>query len=129
MKALILNVYRGTYGDPDYDPTNGGISGRYDEILVPCEHGFMNVDPATCENLFRIERFTFGPWETLHLVPYNKEREGLIGPMDGGNYADASDSRWGEMLARKFGPFYRFNTCLAIHDRYETPEVYEALSR
>lgn len=127
MKALQLYVYRSNYGDPNYDPTNGGISGRYNEIMVPCDRGPFDVDPMTCENLFRIER---GPAfaHTLHLVPYNKP-QGMVGPMFGGNYATASDSRWGEMLASYFGDFYRYNNVLAIHDRFETSKQYEILSR
>lgn len=132
MKALPLNVYRHNYNDswnPDYDPTNGGISGRYDKILVPCDDGWVNVDPTACENLFRIEGMHIGQCFVLHLVPYDPRREGMVGPMFGGNYATTSDSRWGRWLAEHFGNEFRFNTCLAIHDRYETPEVYEALSR
>lgn len=134
MKVLSLNVYRHNYSsswNPDYDPTNGGVSGRYDRILVPCDEGNEQfIDPANLpENLFKIEHMNIGPWEALHLVPYVEHRDGLIGPMDGGNYADTCDSRWGRHLAKYFGPAYRFNTCLEIHDRYETPEVYDMLTR
>ena len=129
MKALPLNVYRHNYNDRDYDPTNGGVSSRYDSILVPCDEGYIDLDPLTTENLFRIDFRRIGRYESLTLVPYNTKREGMVGPMCGGNYADTSDSRWGTMLAEHYGGQYRFNTCLAIHDRYETPEVYEMLSR
>ena len=128
MKALPLNVYRSNYSDPDYDPTNGGISSRYDRILVSCDEGFIEVDPATCENLFRIDTMNLGHL-ILHLVPYNTKRDGMVGPMFGGNYATASDSRWGRWLASHYGNEFRFNNCLAIHDRYETYEQYEILSR
>ena len=134
MKVLYLNVYRHDYHDswnPNYDPTNGGVSGRYDEIMVPCEHGFeCDIDPDNPpENLFVIEDMNIGFYRALHLVPYKKHRDGMVGPMFGGNYADISDSRWGQMLSDQYGAAFRFNTCLSIHDRYETPEMYEALSR
>lgn len=127
MRALALEVYRHDYHD-DYDPTNGGVSSRYDEILVPCENGPREVNPETTENLFRID--VSHVWGTsLHLVPYNTKRKGMVGPMFGGNYATASDSRWGKWLAEHYGNEFRFNNCLPIHDRYETPEMYEILSR
>lgn len=134
MKVLTLNVYRHDYHDswnPDYDPTNGGVSGRYDNILVACDTGNeQDIDPANPpENLFRIDSFYIGQGLAVRLVPYQTKREGMVGPMFGGNYADISDSRWGRELERLFGHEFRFNTCLAIHDRYETPELYEALTR
>ena len=134
MKVMSLDFYRHNYNDswnPDYDPTNGGVSGRYNEILVACDRGWeRDIDPRNPpENLFRIDSFYIGQSLAIHLVPYNMKRKGLIGPMFGGNYADTCDSRWGEMLRDLFGNEYRFNTCLAIHDRYETQELYDALSR
>lgn len=134
MRVMDLNVYRHDYGDswdPNYDPTNGGVSGRYNNIMVVCDTGNdEDIDPDNPpENLFRVEDMLIGNCMALHLVPYKAKRSGMVGPMFGGNYADTSDSRWGRMLFEHFGGAFRFNTCLAIHDRYETPEMYEALTR
>lgn len=132
MKVLSLSVYRHNSSVfPDMDCTNGGASGRYDEILVECDRGNeRDIDPTNPpENLFKVEEMNIGFCRALHLVPYKKRREGMVGPMDGGNYADTCDSRWGEMLSDHYGAAFRFNHCLSIHDRYETPEQYRILSR
>lgn len=130
MKALRLNVYRHDWNDPDYDPTNGGVSGRCNEILVPCPEGPWDVDPDNPpENLFQLcEKRVFGLY--LYLAPYSKTDEQLhmAGPMFGGNYAETSDGRWARMLRSRYGMSLG-STCLPIHDRYETWEAYEALSR
>lgn len=134
MRVMTLNVYRHDYNDswnPDYDPTNGGVSGRCNEIMVACDSGNeRDIDAYNPpENLFRVEEMNIGFCRALHLVPYSSHKDGLVGPMFGGNYATTSDSRWGRWLSERFGAAFRFNTCLAIHDRYETQELYDALSR
>lgn len=49
-------------------------------------------------------------WRDTIIVPL-EDRPGMVGPMDGGNVGEFE------------GKFYR------IHDRYETQEDYDALSR
>ena len=46
--------------------------------------------------------------------------------MMGGNYAATSDSRFGEAVRKRIGP--NFYGAVPIHDRFETPEQYRALS-
>lgn len=48
------------------------------------------------------------------------KREGVIGPMMGGTYAATSDSRFSE-ATKQYG-------AVAIHDRFESPATYAALS-
>lgn len=119
-KALMVDVYTDKYGG---DCTNGGVSSRFKHVLVPCECenswdcGPIDYDPANPpENMCYIERRELFGQVILTLVPAH----GKGWHMYGGNKADTSDARWGKMLERVSGnPFYRFNTCIDIHDRYE----------
>ena len=112
-RALSLYVYRGPHGDC----TNGGISATHDEILVPCERGPVDYDTEDPpENLCVVKTRTVGGLQTLRLVPASL---GDRWTMFGGNYATASDSRWGDMLAHEYGLEFRFNNVLPIHDRVE----------
>lgn len=129
IRVMTLKVFRAA----DFpDCTNGGASGRFDRIDVICDGGFpkeVDLDDAP-ENLFRLDVDELGGMPTAHLVPVRKRAEGLVGPMMGGNYASTSDSRWARYVASKLDPQFRFvATCLPIHDRYETPEMYDALTR
>lgn len=127
IRIMTLNVFRAA----DFpDCTNGGASGRFDRIDVICDDGFskeVDLDDAP-ENLFRLEVGSIGMGKTAHLVPV-RQPKGLVGPMMGGNYATTSDSRWGRYVASRLGPEFRFMTCLPIHDRFETQEMYDALCR
>ena len=117
--ALPVEVYKHRHGDC----SNGGITSRFNEVLVPCEsddpmeRGFVEYDPANPpENLMTIERRDMFGQVLLTLVPHDDNGRWH---MYGGCKADTCDSRWGKMLARVGGPIYRFNSCLDIHDRYE----------
>ena len=113
-RALRLEVYRAADGR---DCTAGGISGRVRELLVPCAEGPIEYDPQNPpENLCVVKSRTVAGVVVLRLVP-----AALSGrwTMFGGNYAETSDSRFGEMLARNFGPEFRFTNILPVHDRVE----------
>ena len=118
MKALPVFVYRCTMIG---DCTNGGISSKYDKLLVLCDAGYVNVDMNNPpENLVKmVERNTMNGTH-YHLEPVAAPKG--IGWMAGGNYADSSDSRFCDMCNGMYG-------ALAIHDRQETPEMYDLLSR
>jgi len=120
-RALSVSVYTDKYPG---DCTNDGVSSKFRELLVPCEapnafdRGPVEYDPDNPpENLCDVEvRDLFGQ-VILTLVPRSLNGRWT---MYGGNKADTGDSRWGKMLERLSGnPFYRFNTCLNIHDRIE----------
>ena len=128
IRALRLNVLR----PADFpDCTNGGVSASHDRVYVVCPDGpdEFDLDDAPA-GLLRLEiREVFGT-KAACLVPVGEApHDRPIGPMAGGNYATTSDSRLGRLVAREMGAEYRFMTCLPIHDRYETPEMYEALCR
>lgn len=127
IKTLTLKVLR----PADFpDCTNGGASAEFDRIEVIVDDGFtceVDLEDAP-RNLFRLEVMSIGPTKSAHLVPV-RQPKGVVGPMAGGNYATISDSRWGSYVASEMGPEFRFMTCLPIHDRFETQEMYDALCR
>ena len=101
----------------EVDCTNDGYTSRHDTVYVPCENGPFDMPddhPGVFDLLYRD---VFG-YPSLVLVPHTKKHH-MAGPMAGGNYATTSDSRWGKMLAEKYGNFFRFNNCLSVHDRWE----------
>jgi hypothetical protein len=53
--------------------------------------------------------------------------EHCVGPMSGGAFIHTSDSRFGELIEKLTGA--RFYGAVALHDRYESTEDYERLSR
>ena len=51
MKALRIHVYRDNLGDC----TNGGISSRYNDLLLICENGYIEIDENNLpENLVEV---------------------------------------------------------------------------
>jgi hypothetical protein len=122
MKGLTLDVYK--HGK--YDSTNGGLSGKVDSITVvnlgPDSEIFEASDKAPAFKLVK------NAYNTLKLVPVVGDAEGRgIGPMFGGNYAATSDSRFSRACEKLLG--HSFYGAVPIHDRYETPAQYEALSK
>lgn len=112
MKAISINVYR-TNGS---DCTNNGISKFWDTLLLECDEGYINLDENNLpENLVKLSSITFGGKTHYYLEPV-KPAEG-VGYMFGGNIAYTSDSR------------FPFEYPLNIHDRDESQEMYDWLSR
>ena len=117
MKALPIYVYRNNRLG---DCTNGGISSKYNELLLICDKGYINIDENNPpENLVKmVERNMWGT-TLYHIEPYAKPQH--LGWMAGGNYAESSDSRFSDMI--------NFYGAVSIHDRQETQEMYDLLSR
>lgn len=109
MKALPISVYKNG-GD---DCSNGGITSKYNRLLLICEEGHIEVDEKNPpENLVKVvTRRLFGK-EYKHIEPYAPCKE--VGWMAGGCIGYASDGRFRNMSAYP----------LSIHDRQETPENY-----
>lgn len=117
MKALPISVLRNRMMG---DCTNGGVSSKYDTLLLICEQGYIKVDEANPpENLVKIVKRERWGETTYHIEPYARPQH--LGWMHGGNYAASSDSRFGEMI--------NFYGAVAIHDRQETQELYDLLSK
>lgn len=126
--ALRLNVYTPSYGEC----SNFGITHTYDDVLVLCHEGPVKIDlDDPPKNLMRLERGTVAQKaKTLRLVPATGDTTDLIGPMMGGCYASTSDSRWHRILADYVGKENAYiASAVPIHDRYETQDQYDALSR
>ena len=96
--------------------SNNGISSRFDSILLLCDDGPVEVDldnPPE-ELCVLVRRVLFGR-EADYVRPY-KNAEGC-GWMFGGDLVYASDAR------------FPSNHPLCLHDRDESPELNERLSR
>jgi hypothetical protein len=112
MKALPIYVYKNNLGDC----TNNGISSKFETLLLIHEEGFIDVNENT-ENLVKVVTRNLFGGEYKHIEPFKKATK--VGYMMGGNYASTSDSRFSKISKYP----------LAIHDRQETQEEYDSLSR
>lgn len=122
-----MGLYVDVYRHPGFDSTGNGVSARHDRLFV------VNVDgpPHDPE---RLDGNTVAlidghrPGDKIIVPVINcaepgEEPEwqavspdGHVGPMNGGNFAAASDGRW----CRAVG----FYGAVPIHDRYETTAEY-----
>ena len=117
-KALPVYVYR---RNSPGDSTNGGISSRFDTLICLCDNGFLDVDLENPpENLVHVvRRHLFGSF-VYHIEPV--ARPSGVGWMAGGNFAQTSDSRFYDLIGGMYG-------AVSIHDRQESREMYDLLSR
>lgn len=114
MKALPIYVYKNNLGDC----TNNGVSSKFDKLLLIHEEGFITIDENDIpENLVKVVTRKLYDGEYKHIEPYKKASG--VGYMHGGNYASSSDSRFSKISKYP----------LAIHDRTESQEEYDRLSR
>ena len=115
VNAFAINVYRHEY---DFfkgtDTTNGGVSGRYNTLYLEDPYGTESVD-ADDERLVQFVKDA-GWRNGWHLEPVNGHKGKAYTDWElGGNIAEVT--RAGET------EYFR------IHDRQDTWEDYEALSR
>ena len=124
MRAISIGVYRDARREASgVDCTNNGISAKYDQLLLICDRGFIEVDEQNPpENLVKLVKREF-PWcgTVYHIEPVARPDPGNVGWMAGGNFAHTCDSRFSEMTG-VYG-------ALSIHDRQETQEQHDMLSR
>ena len=115
MKALPIYVY----SNKTYEGcSNNGISEKYDRLLLVCEEGFIDIDENNLpENLVKVVTRNLSHGEYKHIEPYKKAYG--VGYMAGGSYASSSDGRFSRISKYP----------LSIHDRQETQEQYDRLSR
>ena len=115
-KTLPVQVYRCGFTDC----TNGGISSRCHTLYLEHPGGFHEVEDDD-PRLIRIVERTFGWRDTpyLHVEQVSPSVTTLhkVGPMFGGNFVYTSDSR------------FPSDYPIPIHDRFETQEQYDQLSR
>lgn len=107
MKALPISVYTNSrYAGC----SNGGITEQYDQLLLVCDDGFIDVDEKDPpENLVKIVSRRFGTREYRHVEPVARPTPGCAGWMAGGALAYSCDSRF---TALSLYP-------LSVHDRQE----------
>ncbi len=120
VKVLPVDVYgdldRGLY---DCDCTNGGISSRNKRLYLICEgedRGYGELED-TDERLVRIVHSTPCGKPYVHAEPVNDPNKKEIGYMFGGHFIYTSDGRFPEDYP------------VPLHDRSETQEEYDILSR
>ena len=113
-RALPCGIFKDKYGDC----SNGGISSRFNEILLLNERGHIKVDlDNPPENLcVYVERELFGE-EHDFIRPYAPKDSGNVGYMFGGTIIYTSDSR------------FQGKHPICLHDRQESYELYDMLSR
>ena len=97
--------------------SNNGISARFDHVLIICDDGWIDVDlDNPPENLcVFVERKLFGGDEANYIRPYADPKG--AGWMSGGSLIYSSDSR------------FPGGKPLCFHDRQESWEMYDLLSR
>lgn len=118
LTGLLASIYK----DRGKSYSNGGISERYDEVLVVgdgIEGPFKERPGLPVVQIVPGHRDGFRAipvlgWEGAAIV-----RGQTVGPMFGGCFIHTSDSRFASVFG---GP-------VPLHDRYETPAEYESLSR
>ena len=118
MRALAINVYR---TNALADSTNGGISSRYDRLLVVCSDGNYIIDTESPlpENLVKVVKREFPAGNFIyHLEPV--ARPTGAGWMAGGNYGASCDSRFSMLADGFYG-------ALPIHDRQESWKLYNEM--
>lgn len=110
VRALPVSIYK----HKGKDCSNKGISSKYDEILLICEDGNIDVDLKNPpENLCElVERELFGR-SADYVRPYRKANG--VGWMAGGCVVYSPDSR--------FASDYP----LCLHDRTESKEQYDLM--
>ena len=111
VMALPVYVYR---SDVLGDCTNGGISSYEDRLYLIVPDGFCDMpedDPRV------VEVKHIGDHAYVTPVHPSGPPDAVIGPMDGGNFVYSSDSRFPSEYP------------LPIHDRWESRELYDLLSR
>ncbi|MDD5603923.1 MAG: hypothetical protein PHG48_07630 [Eubacteriales bacterium] len=115
-QALMVYVYRAGIGDA----TNGGVSSRVDRLLLAGEgiEGPFEVDDD--EHHLELRKKNVGGEEYMYAVPVDgRDTAGMVGPMFGGNFVYSSDSRFRRVCKYP----------IPVHDRWETQQMYDSLSR
>lgn len=125
MTGVSISIYRTDLGDC----TNRGVTSperAKGKIFVVFDAAIQrgNYRLAECQGddrfvCLQIVRRRFGARTYMHLEPMGARPEGSGGPMAGGNLGFTTDSRFREVS----------DYPLSIHDRFETPQLADYLSR
>lgn len=113
--------------------SNGGISSKYSSLTVVNIPGPFEPHPDRPAVLLHshvrgVATLVPAVQTGNKWVPF--KIPGVIGPMAGGSYAGSSDSRFGVAVANLLGcDMTSFYGLIPIHDRFESEELYNTLSR
>lgn len=120
MKAIGVPVFKNkAYASCP----NGGITERFDTLLLVCDDGYIDIDENNPpENLVIYVERCIGRRRCDYIRPFADPPLNRTSYMSGGAYAASCDSRFSEMTGGMYG-------AVPVHDRTETWEEYEILSR
>ena len=110
MRAIEAFIYRSpTLGDC----SNGGISSRFDRVLIPHPEGPVEIDEGKPlpKNLCEVVRRTICGREYVHVQPHGTRASGRCA-MNGGCFAYSCGGRFAEAVCNGGHP-------VALHDRFE----------
>jgi hypothetical protein len=112
-KGMLVYVYRNAeFGGC----TNNGLTDKVTKLILVGDGIDGPFEVKEGEPYLELVRNAY----RVHAEPRNfGDMSGLIGPMFGGNFVYSSDSRFTKVC---YAP-------LPVHDRYETQEQYDSLSR
>ncbi len=106
-----VNVFRSRLGDS----SNGGLSSRYDEMLLVAE-GEQPPLGNTLPVLWVVRRWAGTANEYVHAEPEHRPGEKRVGWMAGGTHVYSSDSRYRQVTGVSYP--------IQLHDRSETQQQY-----
>lgn len=119
MKGLRASIYNNAeYGNC----SNGGISAKCKQVTI-VGPGIPEIFEANEEApAVEIERRMIGRDEVVSARPYGKpsDTKEYAGPMFGGCFIYTSDSRFRELVSPQ---------PVALHDRFESWEMYDFMSK
>lgn len=110
MRAIEAYIYKNKILG---DCSNGGISSKFDMVLIPHPEGPVEIDESKPlpENLCEVVRRTICGREHVHVQPHGTRASGGCA-MAGGCFVYSSDGRFGEAIGNGGYP-------ASLHDRFE----------
>ena len=110
MKAIEADIFKSKLLG---DCSNGGISSKFDKVLIPHPMGTVEIDERKPlpENLCEVVRRTICGREHVHVQPYGTKASGRCA-MSGGCFVYSCDGRFGEAVWNVGSP-------VSLHDRFE----------
>lgn len=118
-RGHYVEVLRGKH-----DSTNGGLSNRFNDFVLVDEQRPIDTLPFSPDDktpgLRVVRRWAGSANEYVHAEPLEPLPEGHVGWMFGGHFVYSSDSRFRQNVNAYPIP---------LHDRSETQEQYDYLSR
>lgn len=120
LRGLLVGVLRSSFGDC----TNGGVTDRFSSFVLvnPALPGYAEVfAPDANTPALKVVKRVIGGHTYVHAEPIELPPAGHVGWMAGGNFIWTSDGRYAGLTGVGYP--------IAVHDRSESLELYEALSR